>query len=134
MTKQNSDDDGVVSSSSSVSLLWKNVTVDIDKETTEPCLTDVTGCARASRVLALMGPSGSGKSTLLTVLSGRPLPELLTLNTNELRIELNGQKVVDRRELLEKCAYVDQREDLGALIQSISVREHLVFQVMPNCL
>jgi hypothetical protein len=37
--------------------------------------------------------------------------------------------VDDNRLLLEQCGYVEQPSDLGALFQSVSVREHLVFQV-----
>ena len=76
-----------------------------------------------------MGPSGSGKSTLIKLLSGRRLNENLSVNTSDSRIEINGHPVQDYRLLLEQCGYVEPSSELGAFIQSITVRKHLVFKV-----
>lgn len=116
-----------VSSSTNMNITWRNISVSIKSETSEKCLNNVSGYAKTARVLALMGPSGSGKSTLIKLLSGRLLNKNLSLNTNDGRIEINGHQVRDYRLLLERCGYVEPSSELGAFIQSITVREHLVF-------
>ena len=68
-----------------------------------------------------MGASGAGKSTLLNVLTGRNLYNLTIYG----EICLNGLTAsVD--DIKANSAYV-QQEDL--LIPTLTVREHLIFQV-----
>jgi len=51
-------------------LTWKNLDVVLKNKGTK-LIDNVSGTARASRVLALMGPSGAGKTTLLNALGNR---------------------------------------------------------------
>ena len=93
-------------------------------------LNNATGCARAARILAIIGPSGSGKSTLLTWHSGR-LNHKLNLDKRISRIYLNDQLIDDQRLLLAHCGYVESPTEFGIFIGSLTVREHLTYQVKP---
>src|ERR1700722_4047430 len=117
------------SSPSNYSLVWEHISINIEKMTNKRVLDNVSGYARSGRLLAFLGPSTSGKSTLITLLSDRPIDRALELDTNNGRIYLNGLKVNDCRILLEHCGYVEQPSELGEFIGSITVREHLIFQV-----
>lgn len=116
-------------SPSHLNLTWTNVSVTIGNQKTQPCLQNVTGYARAARILALIGPSSSGKSTLITLLSGRHLSNKVVLDTSTSRIYLMGHPINDRRILLEQCGYVESPTQFKSSTSSITVREHLVFQV-----
>jgi ABC-type multidrug transport system ATPase subunit len=115
--------------SSDINLVWENLTVTIDKTTNKSALNNVSGYARAGRILGLMGPSSSGKTTLINLLSGRPLSQQLIFDSHKGNIYLNKQKINDRQILVDQCGFVDQPNELGAQVESITVREHLVFQV-----
>jgi ABC-type multidrug transport system fused ATPase/permease subunit len=83
----------------------------------------VCGIAKPFEILAILGASGSGKSTLLNVLNFR--------NSGQLRIvgdvRLNGQKINSIETLSSVSGYV-QQDDL--FISSLTVKEHLLFQVI----
>jgi ABC-type multidrug transport system ATPase subunit len=121
--------DIIPSEHSEINLTWENLSVHIDKTLNKCALDNVSGYARAGRVLALMGPSSSGKTTLMTLLGGRPLSGQMKFDSDKGHIYLGKQKIDDKQILIEQCGYVEQPNELGALIDSITVREHLVFQV-----
>ncbi|CAF0812382.1 unnamed protein product [Adineta steineri] len=113
-----------------INLRWDNISVVIDKASGRCALDSISGYARPGRILALMGPSSSGKTTLINILSGRPLSRQLIFDSNKGHIYINKQKITDNHILVEQCGYVEQPNELGPLIESITVREHLVFQAM----
>jgi ABC-type multidrug transport system ATPase subunit len=82
----------------------------------------VSGVAHPGELLAIMGASGAGKTTLLNTLMFRSLP-----NT-----EVSGRRAVNGVSITcitvaSLAAYV-QQDDL--FIGTLTVREHLVFQVL----
>lgn len=113
-----------------LNLTWTNVSVRIQNGTLLPCLDHFSGYARSGRIVAFLGPSGSGKSTLLTLLSGRYLNRKFVVDEQNSRICLNNQPVNDQRLLLKQCGYVESPDEFSTLIGSITVHEHLVFQVI----
>nr|CAB3484041.1 unnamed protein product [Digitaria exilis] len=109
------DNTGERKTSRGVFLTWQDVSVTaVDEKGKHKVILDrITGCARPSQVLALMGASGSGKTTLLDTLSGRLGLDLI--GTGDILI--NG-----RRERLSygTSAYVTQE---NTLMPTLSVRE-----------
>lgn len=103
-----------------VDLHWRNLSCSLlDKhgKHVKFLLNDVSGEAKAGRLLAIMGPSGSGKTTLLNVLAGQ-------LNASP-RITLSGYLYVNGKALassIHKVAYVRQ-DDL--FFSQLTVRETL---------
>lgn len=80
----------------------------------------VSGQVRPGQLLAIMGASGAGKTTLLNVLTNRNLRRLVV----EGEVLVNGENVGSS--MTRISAYV-QQDDL--FIGTLTVREHLVFQV-----
>jgi ABC-type multidrug transport system ATPase subunit len=78
--------------------------------------------AHPGELLAIMGASGAGKTTLLNTLMFRSLPNLQVTG----RRAVNGIPV-NCTTLASLSAYV-QQDDL--FIGTLTVREHLVFQVL----
>ncbi|KAF1325625.1 Abc transporter-like protein, partial [Globisporangium splendens] len=104
-------------------LEWKNLSlkVNVKNEKTKDMqekviLNDVNGYAKPGELLVIMGPSGAGKSSLLDCISGRN-------KDIEGSITVNGQPWSKKMKRL--ASYVMQ-DDL--FYQTITVREHLVFQ------
>lgn len=81
----------------------------------------VNGAAYPGELLALMGSSGAGKTTLLNTLTFRTPNGVVSSGTRA----LNGQPATPEA-LMALSAYV-QQQDL--FIGTLTVREHLVFQV-----
>jgi len=80
-------------------------------------LKDTWGCARSSRLCAIMGPSGAGKTSLLNVLAGRV--------SNKCKIEGRmsfGDQPVNSVDLT--CSYVMQDD---ALMATQTPREAIMF-------
>ncbi|XP_068641030.1 ABC transporter G family member 7 [Aristolochia californica] len=103
-----------------VSIRWSNITCSLDDKsgkTVRFLLKDVSGEAKAGKLLAIMGPSGSGKTTLLNVLAGQlaASPRLRLRG----RLYVNGQPKSNKS---YKTAYVRQ-EDL--FFSQLTVRETL---------
>ncbi|CAM6085848.1 unnamed protein product [Calypogeia fissa] len=114
--KEDSDDGSV----KPVSVQWKNVTcvlVDKSGHLGKVVLNNVSGEAKAGRLLAIMGPSGSGKTSLINVLAGQ-LPESGRLRLTG-RLSFNG---LHFNSFVPKVAYVRQ-EDL--FFSQLTVRETL---------
>lgn len=107
-----------------VTLQWRNITCtlsDKSRKLTRFLLTNVSGEAKAGRLLAIMGPSGSGKTTLLNVLAGQ-----LAASP---RLHLTGQLYVNGSPFYmasPKIAFVRQ-EDL--FFSQLTVRETLSLAV-----
>uniref|UniRef100_K3X5A5 ABC transporter domain-containing protein n=1 Tax=Globisporangium ultimum (strain ATCC 200006 / CBS 805.95 / DAOM BR144) TaxID=431595 RepID=K3X5A5_GLOUD len=104
-------------------LEWKNLSlkVNVKNEKTKDMqekviLNDVNGYAKPGELLVIMGPSGAGKSSLLDCISGRN-------KDIEGSITVNGQPW--SKSMKRLTSYVMQ-DDL--FYQTITVREHLVFQ------
>lgn len=116
------DDDADLSSGSvkPVNLQWDNIVcalLDKRGKHVKFLLNDVSGEAKAGRLLAIMGPSGSGKTTLLNVLAGQ-------LSASP-RLTLTGYLYINGRPLstsAHKVAYVRQ-DDL--FFSQLTVRETL---------
>lgn len=110
----------IVGSVKPVDLQWHNlICALLDKrgKHVKFLLNDVSGEAKAGRLLAIMGPSGSGKTTLLNVLAGQ-------LNASP-RLTLNGYLYINDKPLstsAHKVAYVRQ-DDL--FFSQLTVRETL---------
>lgn len=81
----------------------------------------VNGAAYPGELLALMGSSGAGKTTLLNTLTFRTPHGVVSSGTRA----LNGQPATPEA-MAALSAYV-QQQDL--FIGTLTVREHLVFQV-----
>uniref|UniRef100_K3X5A6 ABC transporter domain-containing protein n=1 Tax=Globisporangium ultimum (strain ATCC 200006 / CBS 805.95 / DAOM BR144) TaxID=431595 RepID=K3X5A6_GLOUD len=104
-------------------LEWKHLTLrtNVKNEKTKDMqekviLNDVNGYAKPGELLVIMGPSGAGKSSLLDCISGRN-------KDIEGSITVNGQPW--SKSMKRLTSYVMQ-DDL--FYQTITVREHLVFQ------
>uniref|UniRef100_A0A0D6R7E5 ABC transporter domain-containing protein n=1 Tax=Araucaria cunninghamii TaxID=56994 RepID=A0A0D6R7E5_ARACU len=102
------------------SLQWRNITCTLSDRAGKKMrflLTNVSGEAKAGRLLAIMGPSGSGKTTLLNVLAGQlaASPRLRLMG----RLYVNGSPFSTSS---HKIAYVRQ-EDL--FFSQLTVRETL---------
>jgi ABC-type multidrug transport system ATPase subunit len=83
----------------------------------------VSGVAYPGELLAIMGVSGTGKTTLLNTLMFR----------SPLNVQVSGRRAVNgvsvtRSTVTSLAAYV-QQDDL--FIGTLTVREHLLFQVLP---
>jgi ATP-binding cassette subfamily G (WHITE) protein 2 len=109
------------SSSSTVSLVWKDLTyqVKLKKGEKKTILDNVAGYVQGGRLVAMMGPSGSGKSTLLDVLSDRVAEKDGVSGT----VLVNGKPVTPG--LMKAIAgYVPQDE---YLVAAMTVSENLMF-------
>jgi ABC-type multidrug transport system ATPase subunit len=82
----------------------------------------VTGVAYPGELLAIMGASGAGKTTLLNTLMFRSPPSLHVSGQRA----LNGVPVCSGT-LASLSAYVQQHD---LFIGTLTVREHLIFQVL----
>ncbi|XGW18439.1 hypothetical protein V3C99_002790, partial [Haemonchus contortus] len=82
-------------------------------------LHEVSGVARAGRLLAIMGSSGAGKTTLLNVLTSR---NLSGLDVNGF-VTVDGDRVSKWR-MKEISAFVQQHD---MFIGTLTAREHLRF-------
>lgn len=107
----------------SMTLEWSHLQLQVSvknpetKQTeTKTILNEVSGFADPGELLVIMGPSGAGKSTLLDCISGRN-------KSVEGSVIVNGMPWSQKMKRL--TSYVVQ-DDL--FYQTITVREHLVFQ------
>ncbi|KAF3632129.1 ABC transporter G family member 11 [Capsicum annuum] len=102
-----------------VYLTWNDlwVSVSTSKHGSKDILEGVTGYARPSELLAVMGPSGSGKSTLLDALAGRL--NFSTKQTGDILINGHKQKLS-----YGTSAYVTQDE---TLIATLTVKEAVYY-------
>ena len=114
---------------SHVYLLWENISIHIDKNRSQLALDKVSGYARAGNILAIMGLPNSGKSSLINLLSGQPIVPGVRFDYRTGIVSLNENRITDPRILLERCGCVEQPHELGTLVNGITVREHLIFQV-----
>eukprot|EP00252_Welwitschia_mirabilis_P025448 TRINITY_DN793_c0_g1_i1.p1 TRINITY_DN793_c0_g1~~TRINITY_DN793_c0_g1_i1.p1 ORF type:complete len:686 (-),score=108.11 TRINITY_DN793_c0_g1_i1:381-2438(-) len=122
MVSELSEENGFRRSIVPVTLHWRNITCTLSDKAgrlTRFLLKDVSGEAKAGRLLAIMGPSGSGKTTLLNILAGQ-----LAASP---RLKLVGQLFVNGSpysSMTPKIAYVRQ-EDI--FFSQLTVRETLSF-------
>lgn len=97
--------------------------VELVKPQNKIIINNVDGLAKPKEILAIMGASGAGKTTLLNILNFR--------NRGALEIEgevrVNGQLIRSVSEIAKLSGYV-QQDDL--FIDSLTVKEHLIFQAM----
>lgn len=84
----------------------------------------MSGIAYPGELLAILGSSGSGKTTLLNALNFRSSTNITVTGTRCV-----NDVPVASRSLTSQSAYV-QQDDL--FIGTLTVREHLVFQVNPH--
>ncbi|XP_060167889.1 ABC transporter G family member 1-like isoform X2 [Lycium barbarum] len=108
-----------VKSNGGVFLTWNDlwVTVSTSKNGSKNILEGVTGYARPSELLAVMGPSGSGKSTLLDALAGQL--DFSTRQSGDILINGHKQKLS-----YGTSAYVTQDE---TLIATLTVKEAVYY-------
>ncbi|XP_059313766.1 ABC transporter G family member 1-like isoform X2 [Lycium ferocissimum] len=108
-----------VKSNGGVFLTWNDlwVTVSTSKNGSKNILERVTGYARPSELLAVMGPSGSGKSTLLDALAGRL--DFSTRQSGDILINGHKQKLS-----YGTSAYATQDE---TLIATLTVKEAVYY-------
>jgi ABC-type multidrug transport system ATPase subunit len=114
---------------SDIHVKWENISVYTDEIRRRHVLEQVSGYACAGRILAIIGTTKSGKSTLIDLLSGRSLDDKLVFDSNKGLIFLNKQRITDRQILIDRCSHIQQANRFSTWIDSITVREHLTFQV-----
>lgn len=85
-------------------------------------MVSVSGSARPGELLALMGSSGAGKTTLLNSLTFRSDRNVMESGLRS----INGIPV-NSKLLTAVSAYVQQHD---LFIGTLTVREHLIFQVI----
>ncbi|KAF4528832.1 hypothetical protein B566_EDAN015032 [Ephemera danica] len=110
-----------------LTLTWRNISVCVTKqrpllswgqkpETTQ-ILRNVSGIARAGRLVAIMGASGAGKTTLLATISQR------IKGTSSGEICVNG-KAMSSEKMRHMSGFVPQ-QDLA--VETLTVLEHMEF-------
>ena len=118
-------------------LTWTDVTVALSSPSTfcdrlrnisqKPdriLLNDLSGIARPGQILAIMGTSGVGKTTLLRVLSGQDDSQSTKGN-----VYVDGHLINREQRLTGNIiGHVEQNE---LFIETMSLEEHLIFQVDP---
>ena len=123
--EKSGDDLAYLHNTSISSYSWRNLNVTVGKDDGQKSLlSDVSGIAKAGRMLALMGPSGSGKTTLLNQLAHRAPGGSKIHTSGSLRVD--GQ-YVSRKAFTSLAAYVEQED---TLIGSLTARETLKFSAM----
>ncbi|KAJ7318620.1 hypothetical protein OS493_037789 [Desmophyllum pertusum] len=85
----------------------------------------MSGNVEVGTLLAVMGASGAGKTTLMNVLAHRNINQMEVRGT----VEVNDRPI--GKEIMSMSAYI-QQEDL--FVGSLTVREHLIFQVRDGVL
>jgi ABC-type bacteriocin/lantibiotic exporter with double-glycine peptidase domain len=92
-------------------------------------LDDLSGIARPGQIVAIMGTSGVGKTTLLKVLSGHDDPQMTVTNGDVL---LNGSTTTRPQRLSGSIIGLVEQNEL--FVETMSLEEHLIFQVFFSCL
>ncbi|TMW83893.1 hypothetical protein EJD97_000524, partial [Solanum chilense] len=103
-------------SNEGVFLTWNDLCVSVSIGS-KNIIEGVTGYARPTQLLAVMGPSGSGKSTLLDALAGRL--DFSTRQSGDILINGHKQKLS-----YGTCGYVTQDE---TLIATLTVKEAVYY-------